>query len=101
MRAASRPGKLRRADRLPHGRLLVLEAVQLANEIEGPGLHLVVNASDILADDADHDQLDTADERRHEDDREPARHEEGSRELRHEGREPEEEREAGDDEAEV
>jgi hypothetical protein len=77
------------------------EAVQLTDEVERSCFDLVVDAADVLADDAHDDELDPADERRDEDDREPARDEECAGELRDERGDAEEEGASGDDEAEI
>ena len=61
---------------MPRPEGLVLESVQLADEIQRSRLDLVVDPPDVFADDADDHQLNAADERRHEDDRQPARDEE-------------------------
>src|SRR5262245_42951128 len=79
---------------------LLLKAVRASNHVERARFDLFVDPPDVLADRAEDDQLDAADERHDDDDRRPARHDIDARVLRDAGHDADDERDQRDEQPE-
>ncbi len=70
--------------------------MELADDIQGASLDLLVDPSDVLAHHPEHGELDAAEEEDDDHQRSPARNDVGAGQLEHDGDEAGQERDEGD-----